>query len=101
MTLNQERYQDGETLDDLLPEAFATVVEAADRVSWACAPTTSRSWAGRPPPRQHRRDEDRWCKTVATCPTCTLTGKGVHVVTVNDYPPSTSPISWGASTASC
>ena len=28
----KERYQDGETLDDLLPEAFATVVEAADRV---------------------------------------------------------------------
>ena len=27
----KERYQDGETLDDLLPEAFATVVEAADR----------------------------------------------------------------------
>ena len=28
----KERYQDGETLDSLLPEAFATVVEAADRV---------------------------------------------------------------------
>ena len=43
----KERYQDGETLDSLLPEAFATVVEAADRC-WACVPTTSRSWEGLP-----------------------------------------------------
>ncbi|MGM9537031.1 MAG: preprotein translocase subunit SecA, partial [Candidatus Onthomonas sp.] len=28
----KERYAQGETLDDLLPEAFATVREAADRV---------------------------------------------------------------------
>ena len=28
----KKRYQDGESLDSLLPEAFATVREAADRV---------------------------------------------------------------------
>ncbi len=28
----KQRFQDGETLDDLLPEAFATVREAAKRV---------------------------------------------------------------------
>ena len=28
----KKRYQDGESLDDLLPEAFATCREAADRV---------------------------------------------------------------------
>ncbi|MGO4418422.1 hypothetical protein AB4Z54_06580, partial [Streptomyces sp. MCAF7] len=28
----KERYADGETLDDLMPEAFATVREAAKRV---------------------------------------------------------------------
>ena len=28
----QERYRNGETLDDLLPEAFAACREAADRV---------------------------------------------------------------------
>lgn len=34
----QQRYQNGETLDALLPEAFAVCREAADRV-WACDPT--------------------------------------------------------------
>ena len=42
----KERYQDGETLDDLLPEAFATVVEAADRVLGYASLPRPRSWVG-------------------------------------------------------
>ena len=38
------RLAQGETLDDILPEAFATVREAAT-VCWACAPTPSSWWA--------------------------------------------------------
>ncbi len=39
---------------------------------------------------------------VATAPAYlnALSGKGVHVVTVNDYLPATSPSSWAASTGS-
>lgn len=36
----RERLEKGEKLDNLLPEAFAAVREAAKR-PWACAPTTS------------------------------------------------------------
>jgi protein translocase subunit secA len=43
----KERYADGESLDDLLPEAFAAVCEAADRVL-GMRPFTSRSWAAPP-----------------------------------------------------
>ncbi|MGV9241863.1 hypothetical protein, partial [Streptomyces nigra] len=35
----KQRYADGETLDDLLPEAFATVREAAKRVLGTPFPT--------------------------------------------------------------
>ena len=41
----KERYQKGETLDDLLPEAFAVVREGAKRVL-VCILTRFRSWAG-------------------------------------------------------
>ena len=40
----KERLANGETLDDILPEAFATVREAADRVL-ACVPTGCSWWA--------------------------------------------------------
>lgn len=84
----RERLADGETLDDLLPEAFATVREAAKRVL-------------------HKRHYDvqlmggaalhfgniAEMKTgegktlVSTLPAYlnALAGKGVHVITVNDY----------------
>jgi preprotein translocase subunit SecA len=42
----RQRYADGETLDDLLPEAFATVREAARR-TLGQRPSTSSSWAAR------------------------------------------------------
>src|SRR4051794_12006190 len=84
----KQRYADGESLDDLLPEAFAVVREAAKRTL-------------------HQRHYDvqimggaalhlgniAEMKTgegktlVGTLPTYlnALSGKGVHVVTVNDY----------------
>ena len=78
----------GETLDDILPEAFATVREAADRVLGL-----------RPYPvqlvggivlHQGRIAEMKTGEgktLVATLPAYlnALTGKGVHIVTVNDY----------------
>ena len=41
----RERLDNGASLDDLLPEAFATVREATKRAS---VPSMSRSWAARP-----------------------------------------------------
>ncbi len=55
----KQRLADGETLDDLMPEAFATVREAAKRRPRPAAlrrPDHGRRGAA---PRQHRRDEDR------------------------------------------
>ena len=52
--------EDGrETLDDLLPEAFATVREAAKRTLGPAALRRPDHGRRRPAPRQHRRDEDR------------------------------------------
>ncbi len=84
----KERLAAGETLDDILPEAFATVREAADRVLGL-----------RPYPvqlvggivlHQGRIAEMKTGEgktLVATLPAYlnALTGKGVHIVTVNDY----------------
>ena len=84
----KERLANGETLDDILPEAFATVREASVRV------------LGMRPYRvqliggiilhQGRIAEMRTGEgktLVATLPAYlnALTGKGVHIVTVNDY----------------
>ena len=82
------RLQSGETLDDILPEAFAAVREAADRVLGM-----------RPYPvqlvggivlHQGRIAEMKTGEgktLVATLPAYlnALTGEGVHIVTVNDY----------------
>ncbi len=82
------RLAQGETLDDILPEAFATVREAADRVLGM-----------RPYPvqlvggivlHQGRIAEMKTGEgktLVATLPAYlnALTGEGVHIVTVNDY----------------
>ena len=84
----RERLAAGETLDDLLPDAFAVVTEAADRV------------LGKRPfhvqliggivLHQGRIAEMKTGEgktLVATLPAYlnALTGKGVHVVTVNEY----------------
>ena len=84
----KQRLAAGETLDDILPEAFATVREAADRVLGM-----------RPYPvqlvggivlHQGRIAEMKTGEgktLVATLPAYlnALTGEGVHIVTVNDY----------------
>ncbi len=84
----RERLETGETLDSLIPEALATVREAADRVL-----------GKRPFPvqiigaivlHQGRIAEMRTGegKTLVACVSAylnALPGKGVHIVTVNDY----------------
>ncbi len=82
------RLEKGETLDDILPEAFATIREAADRVLGL-----------RPYPVQliggivlhqgriaeMKTGEGKTLVAILPCYLNALTGKGVHVVTVNDY----------------
>ncbi|MGR5064857.1 preprotein translocase subunit SecA [Photobacterium sp. DNB22_13_2] len=84
----RERIEQGENLDELLPEAFATVREASNRVFGmrhfdvqliggmvlnACQIAEMRTGEGK--------------TLTATLPAYlnALTGKGVHIVTVNDY----------------
>ena len=84
----KNRLEKGETLDDLLPEAFAAIREAADRVLGL-----------RPYPVQliggivlhqgriaeMKTGEGKTLVAILPCYLNALTGKGVHVVTVNDY----------------
>ena len=84
----KDRLADGETLDDILPEAFAVVREASSRVlgmrhfdvqliGGICLHEGKIA--------EMRTGEGK--TLVATLPTYlnALTGKGVHMVTVNDY----------------
>ncbi len=82
------RLSGGETLDDILPEAFAAIREAADRVLGL-----------RPYPVQliggivlhqgriaeMKTGEGKTLVAILPCYLNALSGKGVHVVTVNDY----------------
>ena len=84
----KERLAQGETLDDLLVEAFAAIREAADRVLGM-----------RPYPVQliggivlhqgriaeMKTGEGKTLVAILPCYLNALTGRGVHVVTVNDY----------------
>ena len=84
----KERYAQGESLDDLLPEAFATVREAADRVL-GLRPYRVQLVGG-VVLHQGRIAEMKTGEgktLVATLPAYlnALTGEGVHIVTVNDY----------------
>ena len=84
----KERLAAGETLDDILPEAFATVREAADRVL-GLRPYRVQLIGGIVL-HQGRIAEMKTGEgktLVATLPAYlnALTGKGVHIVTVNDY----------------
>ena len=84
----KKRISQGETLDDLLPEAFATVREAAKRVlNMEHYPV---QLIGGIILHQGRIAEMRTGEgktLVSTCPAYlnALEGKGVHIVTVNDY----------------
>ncbi len=82
------RLSQGETLDDILPEAFAAIREAADRVLGM-----------RPYPVQliggiilhqgriaeMKTGEGKTLVAILPCYLNALSGLGVHVVTVNDY----------------
>ncbi len=84
----RERYQKGETLDQLLPEAFATVREAGRRalgmrhfdVQMIGGMTLHEGRIA-----EMRTGEGK--TLVSTLPSYlhALTGRGVHIVTVNDY----------------
>ncbi|MFF4619689.1 preprotein translocase subunit SecA [Nonomuraea jabiensis] len=84
----KQRHADGETLDDLLPEAFATVREAARRVLGQ-RPYDVQIMGGA---NLHMGNISEMKTGEGKTLTCTLpaylnaiSGKGVHVVTVNDY----------------
>ncbi len=84
----KDRYAKGETLDDLLPEAFATVREASRRVLGMEHYRVQ--LMGGIVLHQGRIAEMRTGEgktLVATCPAYlnALTGRGVHIITVNDY----------------
>ena len=84
----KKRLSDGETLDNILPEAFATVREASKRVLGMRHFDVQ--LIGGIILHQGRIAEMRTGEgktLVATLPVYlnALTGKGVHVVTVNDY----------------
>ena len=84
----KQRLSEGESLDDILPEAFAAIREACDRVLGM-----------RPYPVQiiggiilhqgriaeMKTGEGKTLVAVLPCYLNALTGEGVHIVTVNDY----------------
>ena len=84
----KQRYKDGESLDDLLPEAFATVREAARRVLgqrhfdvqiMGGAALHFGNIA------EMRTGEGKTLTATLPAYLNALAGKGVHIVTVNDY----------------
>ena len=84
----RERLAKGETLDDLLPEAFAACREAARRTKNMRHFDVQIARRHRAAPRQHRRNGHRRRQNprrhAAGLPQ-RPDGKGVHVITVNDY----------------
>ena len=84
----RQRYADGESLDELMPEAFATVREAAQRTLgqrhfdvqlMGGAAMHLGNIA------EMRTGEGKTLTSVLPAYLNALTGQGVHVVTVNDY----------------
>ena len=84
----RQRLEDGESLDDLLPEAFATVREAATRTLgqrhfdvqlMGGAALHMGNIA------EMRTGEGKTLTSVLPAYLNALSGQGVHVVTVNDY----------------
>src|SRR5712664_580771 len=84
----RQRYADGETLDDLLPEAFAAVREAAKRTLgqrafdvqlMGCAALHLGNIA------EMKTGEGKTLTGVFPAYLNAISGQGVHVVTTNDY----------------
>ena len=82
------RLEAGETLDDLLPEAFAAIREAAWRVL-GLKPYPVQLIGGivlhQGRIAEMKTGEGKTLVAILPCYLNALTGKGVHVVTVNDY----------------
>lgn len=84
----KDRLSKGETLDDILPEAFALVREAADRVlgkrpfrvQLLCGILLHQGRIA-----EMKTGEGKTLVAVMPSYLNALTGQGVHVVTVNDY----------------
>jgi preprotein translocase subunit SecA len=84
----RQRYADGETLDDLLPEAFATVREAAKRTLGQRAFDVQLMGAAALHMgniSEMRTGEGKTLTAVFPAYLNALAGQGVHVVTTNDY----------------
>ncbi len=82
------RLANGETLDDLLPEAFAAIREAADRVL-GMRPYPVQLLGGivlhQGRIAEMKTGEGKTLVAILPSYLNALTGEGVHVVTVNDY----------------
>ena len=84
----RNRYQAGETLDDLLPEAFAAVREAAWRVL-GMKPYRVQLIGGivlhQGRIAEMKTGEGKTLVAIAPAYLNAISGQGVHIVTVNDY----------------
>ena len=84
----KQRYQAGETLDALLPEAFAVCREAADRVL-GMRPYRVQLIGGivlhQGRIAEMKTGEGKTLVAILPAYLNALTGEGVHIVTVNDY----------------
>ena len=82
------RYANGESLDDLLPEAFAAISEAAWRVL-GMRPYPVQIMGGiilhQGRIAEMKTGEGKTLVAILPCYLNALSGKGVHLVTVNDY----------------
>ncbi len=86
--LLKKRLADGETLDDILPEAFAAIREAADRVL-GMRPYRVQLIGGiilhQGRIAEMKTGEGKTLVEILPAYLNALAGKGVHIVTVNDY----------------
>ncbi len=84
----KKRYQDGESLDELLPEAFAVCREAADRVL-GMRPYRVQLIGGivlhQGRIAEMKTGEGKTLVAILPAYLNALSGEGVHIVTVNDY----------------
>ena len=84
----KNRLSQGETLDDLLPEAFAAIREAAWRVL-GMKPYPVQLLGGiilhQGRIAEMKTGEGKTLVAILPCYLNALTGRGVHVVTVNEY----------------
>jgi preprotein translocase subunit SecA len=86
--LFRTRFNNGESLDDLLPEAFATVREAAKRTLGQRhydVQLMGGAALHRGNIAEMRTGEGKTLVSTLPAYLNALTGKGVHIVTVNDY----------------